>query len=105
MNRLALSSISLFFLGTPAFAADLDGPVYRERDTYFERPAPTVIERERIIEHHYYYAPRVETYVAPRVYERPVYGYRDAYYDDGYRYRRPAYFAAPPFWSHRHRGW
>jgi hypothetical protein len=34
MNRLALTSISLFFLGTPAFAADLDGPVYITRPAW-----------------------------------------------------------------------
>jgi hypothetical protein len=105
MKRLMFTLASLFGLSTPALAADLDGPVYRERETYIERPAPPVVERERIIERYYYHEPRVETYVVPRVYERPVYADRDVY-DDEYRYHRPTYFVGRPFWWHRHHhGW
>ena len=58
MKRLALLSSSVMLLATPAASADLDGPVYRERDVVIERPAPPrVVERERIIEHHHHYAP------------------------------------------------
>ena len=32
MRRLALCSIPLLVFSTPAVTADLDGPVYRERD-------------------------------------------------------------------------
>ena len=57
MRRLALTAVPLFALTapfTPSLAADLDGPVYRERDVVIERPAPPVV-RERIIERNYYY--------------------------------------------------
>jgi hypothetical protein len=105
MKRLMLAMASGLGLSIPALAADLDGPIYRERDTYIDRTAPAVVERERIIERHYYHEPRVETYVGPRVYERPVYPYRDADYDEEYRYHRPAYLVGRPFWWHRHHGW
>ena len=39
MKRLALFSLPLLSLCTPAFGADL-GPYYSERDTVIERPAP-----------------------------------------------------------------
>jgi hypothetical protein len=93
-------------VATPVLAADLEGPVYSERErVVVERPAPpVVVERERIIEHHYY-EPREEVYVAPRYYEPRVYapyGYNYAY-EDGYRfYGRPAYFAHRPYWWHHH---
>jgi len=106
--RLAVVSLALGMLAggaSPSLAADLDGPYYRERDVVIEQPAPVVVERERIIEHHYY-EPREEVYVAPRYYAPRVYA--PYAYDDGYRGYRAAYFAAKPlFWWHRHhyRGW
>jgi len=105
--RLALASVSILGalagLATPSRAADLDGPYYRERDVVIERPPPpVVVERERIIER--YYEPREEAYIAPRYYAPRVYApYAYNYaYDDGYRAYRPAYFAARPYWWHRH---
>src|SRR5262249_57790511 len=90
---------------TPSFAADLDGPVYRERDVVIERPAPPVV-RERIIERNYYYEPSYPTHAyAPTYYyyaPRPYAGYA---YDDGYRYyQRRAFFVGRPhfLWPHRH---
>jgi hypothetical protein len=116
MHRLALIAAPFLALTgflTPACAADLDGPVYRERDVAIERPAPPVV-RERIIERNYYYEPShpVQAY-APTYYRAyaPTY-YYDAPrvyagygYDDGYRWaHRRAFFAARPHWWH-HRYW
>jgi hypothetical protein len=114
MNRLALFSLPLLSLCTPAFGADL-GPYYSERDTLIERPAPPrVVERERIIERHYYEPAPV--YTERRVYvETPGYAYAprvyapDIYYDrpDSYAYagwRPHFFFPRAPFW-HRHRRW
>ena len=109
MQRLALSSLALLALGTPAFAADLDGPVYGERDTYIERP-PVVVEK-RIIEHRYYEPAPV--YSAPRVYYEPRVYTTDAYYDRpyyGYRYAyngwRPRYFYPRGYyWNRHHHHW
>src|SRR5690349_23604484 len=111
MRRFALSAVPLLALAssvTPAAAADLDGPVYRERDVVIERPAPPVV-RERIIERNYYYEPEptysVRAYVptyyhyAPKVYG--VYGYGDDYRWD----RRRAFFVGRPFGWHHHRHW
>jgi hypothetical protein len=92
---------------TPLLAADLDGPVYEERDrVVIERPAPRVIERERIIER-YYDAPGQEVYVAPSYYAHRVYAPYAYNYYDGYRASRPAYFLARPHWwyGHRYRQW
>ena len=103
MKRLALFAFPLLCLSGPALSADLDGPVYRERETVIERPQ---IVEKRIIEHHYYEAAPVErrVYVEPRVYE-------DAY--DARPYRayayagwRPKYFFPRGYWHHRHHvGW
>lgn len=93
MQRLAISAACLALLSSSAMAADFGyGYGYEARDTYYERP---VVERERIIERHYYYAPIVEqrvfeTYAPPRIYP-PAYVYRHASYDDDYRYRRHTY--------------
>ena len=99
MKRLALLSIPLF-LAPPVFAADLDGPVYSEREIYIERPAP------RIVEHRRYYVPApVEYYYE----EAPVYGYAYRYYDRPvytFNYWRPRHYH--PRWHHHHRhgrGW
>ena len=58
MKPLAFLPLSALLLATPVASADLDRPIYRERDYGYERPAPRVVERERIIEHHHHhYAP------------------------------------------------
>ena len=116
MRRLALFSLPLLILSTPALSADLDGPIYRERDVVIERPAPRIIERERIVEHHHhhYEAPRV--YNERRVYVEPRYyasrNYDDAYAGRPYRYAhagwwRPRhFFPRDRYWHrHHHRGW
>jgi hypothetical protein len=111
MRRLALTAVPVFALAAPlapSFAADLDGPVYRERDVVIERPAAPVV-RERIIERNYYYydaepAPGVHAY-APTYYSHaPAYFayaprvYRGYAYDDGYRWhRRRAFFVDRPY--------
>ena len=114
MQRLTLSSLALFLLSTPSLAGDLGGPVYRERDVYYERP-PVVVEK-RIVEHHHYYH-SAPVYSAPQVYYRPpVYtadAYTDAHYDRphyGYRYtysdRRPHYFFSHGrYWRSHHHRW
>src|SRR5262245_47558905 len=118
MRRLALTAVPLFALTAPlapSLAADLDGPVYRERDVVIERPAPPVV-RERIIERNYYYetepAPPVKAYAPPYYSYAPAYTYAPAYYgyaprvyayDDGYRWRRRAFFVDRPYrWHHHH---
>ncbi|HEU0062318.1 MAG TPA: hypothetical protein VFR19_20725 [Hyphomicrobiaceae bacterium] len=122
MRRLVLTAVPFIALATPlapAFAADLDGPVYRERDVVIERPAPPPVVRERIIERNYYYeaepAPPVQAY-APTYSYVPGYAYAPAYYayaprvyrsygyDDGYRWRhRRAFFVDRPYrWHHQH---
>src|SRR5262245_57604284 len=102
MRRFALTAVPLIALTAPlapSFAADPDGPVYRERDVVIERPAAPVV-RERIIERNYYEAepaPPVHAY-APTYYSyAPAYAYPPTYfaytprvyrsygYDDGYR--------------------
>jgi len=115
MKRFALFSLPLLSLCTPAFGADL-GPYYSERDAVIERPPPPrVVERERIIERHYY-AP-APVYTERRVYvETPAYAYApriyapDVYYDRPYTYayagRRPHFFfPRGPFWHRHHRWW
>jgi hypothetical protein len=111
MRRLTISSLAFLCLGTPCLAADLDGPAYRERDVYIERP-PVVVEK-RIVEHHHYYEP-APVYSAPQIYYAPR-GYTvDAYYDRphyGYRHTysgRPPdfYFSHGRYWRpHRHHRW
>ena len=111
MNRLALLAIPLLSLPTAPIAADLDGPGYSERDVVIEHPAPPrVVERERIIERHYYEPAPVyreeRVYVEPRVVYGPRY-YDEAYYGpDTYAYAgwRPHYFFSRRAFWHRH-GW
>lgn len=97
MKRLALLSIPLF-LAPPALAADLDGPVYSERDIYIERPAPP-----RVVEYRRYYAPAPVDYYYD---EEPVYGYYGRpYYGRPYyafNHWRPRYYY-PRWHHHRHR--
>ena len=119
MRQLALTAVPFFALTVPlapSFAADLDGPVYRERDVVIERRAPPVV-RERVIERNYYYetepAPPVQAYAPSYYSEVPAYTYAPAYYayaprvyshygyDDGYRWRRRAFFVDRPYrWHH-----
>jgi len=122
--RLALTAVPFFALTAPlapSLAADLDGPVYRQRDVVIERPAAPVV-RERIIERNYYYeaepAPPVQAY-APTYYSYPpAYAYAPAYYayapraypgyayDDGYRWhRRRAFIVDRPYRGHHHPYW
>ena len=110
MKLLALIPVSLLVLAMPATAADLDGPTtYRERDVVIERPAPPrVIERERIIEHHY--APPIveerQVYVEPRVYEPREYVYVDRPYGYAYTSWRPRhFFPRYGYWHRHHHGW
>jgi|SoiMethySBSTD1v2_1073268.scaffolds.fasta_scaffold46490_2 hypothetical protein len=118
MKPLAFLPLSALLLATPAASADLDGPVYRERDFGYERSVPPrVVERERIIEHHHHhYAPPLTVYRERRVYAEPEVYYRPreyAYYDR-YRYAhagwwRPRHFFPRHHWGHwRHlhsHGW
>jgi hypothetical protein len=105
MQRLALLSIALPLLSTPAVSADLDGPVDR---------APPVVERERIIERHHYYEPPpayVERRVLvdePDIYDEPrVYTYYDRPYAYAYAGWRPRhFFPRAHYWRrHHHRHW
>ena len=109
MYKLVFLAVPLFAFATPAHAADL-GP-YPERESYYERPAPPVVERERIIERHYYesapvYERRVyvepPVYYAPRVYADDYYGRPNTYAYAGWR---PRHFFPKPYWHYRHRGW
>lgn len=104
-----LTIMTALGLATTARAADLDGPIYEERDrAVIERPAPprVVVERERIIEHHYY-EPRAEVYVAPPRYYAPrAYAPPYAYaYEGGYRAAYDDYRPRPFWWHRHHRGW
>jgi hypothetical protein len=116
MRQLMLVSIPLLALATPAFSADLDGPIYRERDVVIERSVPRVVERERIIEHHHHYAPAPvyterRIYAEPRVYYPPRAYAGYTYYDEPYRYPythagwwRPRHFIPRGhYWRHHHR--
>jgi hypothetical protein len=99
MQRLALVSITLLLLSTPAVSADLDGPVYRG--------PPRVVERERIIERDRYYDDdRVyverHAYVDDDYYEPRVYRYYDRPYGYGYGDWRPRYFFPRAHQWHRH---
>ena len=93
MRRLSFLAIPLLLLSTPASSADLDGPVYRERDVVIERPAPRIVERERVIEHHHHYVP-APVYTERRIYAEPRVFYRPRVY--AYHYK--------PF-RHAHAGW
>ena len=117
MKTLTLLPLSALLFATPAASADLDGPVYRERDYGYERPAPPrIVERERIIEHHYHYTPPPTVYRERRVYVQPEVYYRPreyAYYDK-FRYAhagwwRPRHFFPRHHWGHwrhhRPHGW
>ena len=115
MRQLTLTAVPLLALTAPlapTFAADLDGPVYRERDVVIERPAPPVV-RERIIERNYYYeaepappvqayAPTYYSYVPADAYAPGYYAYAPRIYDDGYRWhRRRAFFVDRAYrWHH-----
>jgi hypothetical protein len=109
MKRLALLAIPLFCLTTPASSADLDSPQYRERDTYYDRPAPRVVERERIIERRYYEPEPVyreeRVYIEPRVYYAPRV-HAEAYYHRPYAYAysdwRPRHYFPRRHWHHHH---
>ena len=117
MRRLALFSLPVLILATPALSADLDG--YRERDVVIERPAPRIIERERIIEHHHHHYQHAPVYTERRVYVEPhYYAPRvyadDTYYDRPHRHRyahagwwRPRHYFPRAHYGHRHhhRGW
>jgi hypothetical protein len=113
MKRLALLSLPLLCLSTPTLSADL-GPSYSERDIPIERPAPRIVERERIIEHHYYELAPVyrerRVYVEPREYVYAPRAYApDIYYDGPYRYAysgwRPHHFFPRRAYWHRHHYW
>ena len=100
MQRLAISAACLTLLSASAMAADFGyGYGYETRETYYDRP---VVERERIIERHYYHAPIIEqrvfeTYALPRIFP-PAYVYRHVADDDDYSYRRRAYRRFNPGW-------
>ena len=105
MNRLALIAISLALLvAAPASAADLDGPVYRERRTTVIEQPP-VVER-RIIEHHHYYEPAPRTAYIEEEYVPRVYGYRARPFHAGWHWRH-RHFRGPHYWHrhHRHHRW
>ena len=50
MKRFAFLVFPLLCFSGPAISADLDGPVYRERETVTERPLPPRIVEKRVIE-------------------------------------------------------
>src|SRR4051812_21191903 len=106
MKRLALLAFSLLCYSGPAISADLDGPVYRERETVIERPLPPRIVEKRIIEHHYYEPAQVyerRLYVEPRVYDEAYYARPDHTY--AYAGWRPRHFFPRMHYWHRHRFW
>jgi hypothetical protein len=106
MQKIILAALGVAALTSPGAAADFDGPpCCRERETFLEQPARRVVERERIVERHYYEpAPVVREkvyvehrYVAPRVFvDVDVDSWRE-----GWRPRR--HWRAGPGWHH-HRG-
>ena len=108
MKKIVLAAIGIAALTTPGIAADLDGPrCCRERETFLEEPAPRVVERERIVERHYYEPVPVvrekvyvePRYVAPRVFvDVDVGGWHD-----GWRPRR--HWRAGPVWHGRRGPW
>ena len=108
MMRLALLAIPFFCIATPASSADLDGPPYRERESYYDRPEPRVVERERIIERRYYEpAPlyrEERVYVEPRVYYAPrvhAYAYHRPF-EFAYSDWRPRHYFPRRHWHHHH---
>ena len=110
MRRFALLFLPLAALSgplTPAVAADLDGPLYGQRDVVIERPA-TAIVRERIIERNYYYEEPsypLHSY-APTYYYYAPRTYGGSAYEDGYHwYPRRPFFAVRQGWHPRHRHW
>jgi len=103
MKRLSLLLIPLALLmSSTAMAADLDGPVYRERRTTVIEHPP-IVER-RIIEHHYYEpAPRT-VYVDEDYYEPRVYGYYARPWPTGW-HRHHRHFRHHHWRGHRHDRW
>ena len=107
MTRLVFLALPLaLLLAEPTSAADLDGPVYRERRTTTIIEQPAVVER-RVIEHHHYYqpapAPRTvyidDDYYAPRAYgyySRPLHARW---------YRGHRHFLHHHWHGHRHHRW
>jgi hypothetical protein len=95
MKRLALAAASLLLVAVPSFAADLDGPVYRERHSYAEPPPPVIVER-----HDYYYDDDPDVVFLPRAYG-PDYGWWR------HRWHRHRHFAYGgwPVWRHRPHHW
>jgi hypothetical protein len=110
MRRFALFFLPLAALSgqfAPAFAADLDGSVYRERDVVIERSAPAIV-RERIIERNYYYGgPTYPLHAyAPTYYYYAPRAYGGSTYEDGYHwYPRRPFFAVRHGWHPRYRHW
>ena len=111
MRSLVLAAIPMLAFVSPAFSADLDGPVYPDRYT-IERPLPPkIVERERIIEHHHYYepAPQRRVYIEqePRVYAYVprIYAYRPIH-RRAYHGGRDHHFYPRHAWRHRqHERW
>ena len=101
--------------GRLLWEAALPGPVSAERlpdgHTLVGCTPPRVVERERVIEHHYYYEP-APAYTERRVYVEPrEYAYvppAEVYVDRPYRYAyagwRPRFFFPRGIW-HRHHRW
>lgn len=84
-------------------SADFEGPYYRERDVFIERPLPPrVIEERRIVEHYHYYVPA--PVYAERVYDEPrVYRHYNRPYHTYSAYRPRHHF--PRWHQPHHRGW
>jgi hypothetical protein len=109
-RRIALFCLPLAALSgmlTPAVAADLDGPLYSQRNVVIERPASAIV-RERIIERNYYYEEPsypLQAY-APTYYYYAPRTYGGSAYEDGYHwYPRRPFFAVRQGWHPRHRHW
>jgi len=104
MRRLALFSLPWLILSAPALSADLDGPLYGQRDPALERPAPRIIERERIVEYHHHHYQPAPVYTEDRVYIEPrYYAPRRVYGEDGYDdWRRASRYSYAGWWRPRH---
>ena len=103
MKRVCLLLIPLALMSPVAMAADLDGPVYRERrTTVIEQPS--IVER-RIIEHHHYYEPAPRTvYVEEDYHEPRAYGYfARPWRAQWHRHHR--HFRHHHWRGHRHHRW
>lgn len=108
MQKFILAAVGFAALSTPGIAADFDGPrCCRERETFLEEPAPRVVERERIVERHYYEpvpVVREKVYVEPRHVAPRVYVDVDVGgWHDGWRPRR--HWRAGPVWHGRRGPW